>query len=537
MSQGVKAASQKASDTNDKPREKFYFFAWRWHFYAGLFVLPFLVMLALSGLVMMYDKPIQNFIYSDSLNVTPVAQAEPLPTSQLIQNIQAKYPDATITEWIPAQDTDKAELFSIRQNLATGSEDFFVAVNPYSGEVQGDFSRTHSLLNWLTELHGTLMIGDIGDRLIEIAASLAIILIATGVYLWLPKLSRGAQSRAASSGFLKIRTDKGKRVFYRDLHANIGGLSSVFLLGFLLTGLAWAGVWGGKIVQPWATYPDGKYYNMPESNAQTATAMQHDQHHEHGLTHQDLNHGAEKHIAWNLEQAPLPQSDPSSEAAQVIQSENHQAKEENQAKEAIQITEDKPHHGSAASGHYQVSSMQVDKAIAQAKILGMQDFRLMLPQSETGVFSFVADAISADIHDPRDERILHLDQYSLTVLDDIAWQDYTGVAKLVSASVALHKGSLGGLNLFVNTILCIGLIILPLSGALMWWKRRPSKGMGLAAPKIPEVYQDVNLWRVGIAILVVLAIAFPLAGGMIIVSLLLDYLIISRSGKLTKLFN
>ena len=28
----------------------FYFAAWRWHFYAGLFVIPFLVMLAVTGL-------------------------------------------------------------------------------------------------------------------------------------------------------------------------------------------------------------------------------------------------------------------------------------------------------------------------------------------------------------------------------------------------------------------------------------------------------------------------------------------------------
>lgn len=33
---------------------KFYFAAWRWHFYAGLYVLPFLVMLATTGLVMLW---------------------------------------------------------------------------------------------------------------------------------------------------------------------------------------------------------------------------------------------------------------------------------------------------------------------------------------------------------------------------------------------------------------------------------------------------------------------------------------------------
>ena len=33
---------------------KLYFAAWRWHFYAGLFVLPFLSVLAITGLSLIH---------------------------------------------------------------------------------------------------------------------------------------------------------------------------------------------------------------------------------------------------------------------------------------------------------------------------------------------------------------------------------------------------------------------------------------------------------------------------------------------------
>ena len=33
---------------------KFYFAAWRWHFYAGLYVIPFFIMLAVTGLMMLW---------------------------------------------------------------------------------------------------------------------------------------------------------------------------------------------------------------------------------------------------------------------------------------------------------------------------------------------------------------------------------------------------------------------------------------------------------------------------------------------------
>jgi len=39
---------------------RFYAVAWRWHFYAGLYVVPFLLMLALTGLVMVFFTGFQD---------------------------------------------------------------------------------------------------------------------------------------------------------------------------------------------------------------------------------------------------------------------------------------------------------------------------------------------------------------------------------------------------------------------------------------------------------------------------------------------
>ena len=35
-----------------------YFMTWRWHFYAGLYVIPFMLMLCMTGLVMLFDDEI-----------------------------------------------------------------------------------------------------------------------------------------------------------------------------------------------------------------------------------------------------------------------------------------------------------------------------------------------------------------------------------------------------------------------------------------------------------------------------------------------
>lgn len=39
-----------------QPTPSFYNLAWRWHFYAGLFVAPFMILLALTGIIYLF-KP------------------------------------------------------------------------------------------------------------------------------------------------------------------------------------------------------------------------------------------------------------------------------------------------------------------------------------------------------------------------------------------------------------------------------------------------------------------------------------------------
>ena len=87
-------------------------------------------------------------------------------------------------------------------------------------------------------LHGELLMGDWGSRIVELAASWAIILLLTGVVLWWPRDAKGV------GGVVYPRFGRGGRVFWRDLHAVTGIWVSGFALFLLVTGLPWAGSWG-----------------------------------------------------------------------------------------------------------------------------------------------------------------------------------------------------------------------------------------------------------------------------------------------------
>lgn len=456
--------------SSDKAQTKSrYFMTWRWHFYAGLYVIPFMLMLSLTGLVMLFDDEIEQARYQDQLIVTP--EQTTVLVSQQLENVQSAYPSGQVTQYIPAAETGLVNKFSVRLEDGTS---VFVTVNPYNGKVLGEIDRSDSWYQLANEIHGTLLVGKWGDYLIEVSASLSILLLVTGIYLWLPR------DNASRAGFLKIRFTSGTRILMRDMHANLGGVLSLVLLFFVISGLAWSGVWGSKLVQAWNTFPT--YYTWGEKPASE-------------LTHAHLNHGSEEEMPWNLEQAPLPES-----TGHVHGSEDH------------------AHHG---HGAYDASqSVGIDAIVEQAKHLGFTQFNLFLPQSETGVYTLAANSMAGDISDPRKDKTTHIDQYTGEVLVDVTWADYSPFAKFMAAGVSLHQGDVSVVNKILNVVFCVAFITISITGVVMWWIRRPS---GKTRVGIPPRFESDGIWKVGAITLAMVAVFFPLAAVTIVLFGVIDW--------------
>ena len=92
-----------------------------------------------------------------------------------------------------------------------------------------------------SRLHGELLIGKYGSWIVELAASWAVIMVLTGLFLWWPRGVKGL------GGVLYPRLCQGGRTFWKDIHAVTGIYVSFFALFLLLTGLPWAKGWGGYL--------------------------------------------------------------------------------------------------------------------------------------------------------------------------------------------------------------------------------------------------------------------------------------------------
>lgn len=457
-----------------------YFLTWRWHFYAGLFVVPFMIMLSLTGIVMLFDDEIEMARYEQILSIAPQDSAKPV--SQQITAVKEAYPFASVTQFVASNQADVANRVSIRYE---DGRSLFITVNPYTATVLGEIDRSDSWYQLANDIHGTLLIGQWGDYLIEVAISLSVLLLVSGIYMWLPT------DNASKAGFMKVRVSSGTRILVRDIHTNLGGVLSVVLLLFILSGLAWAGVWGAKMVQGWNTFPT--YYTWGEKPKSD-------------LTHASLNHGSEEELPWNLELAALPESKVLAEA------EDHSG-----------------HHGEESFEQHNLKTYPLDDVIEKAKLMGFTQFKVFMPRSDTGVYTVAANSMAGDVIDPRDDRTTHFDQYSGEVLVDVTWQDYSVVAKLMAAGVSLHQGDVSIVNKLLNVFFCLAFIIIAITGVVMWWVRRPK---GRATLGVPARFEQEKIWRSGLVTVLVVGLCFPLAGATIAIVVLLDWLVVRRSERL-----
>jgi len=465
----IDSAGVPAQDTAPVSTSKLYLAAWRWHFYAGLYVIPFFIVLAITGMAMTWIAYIDG---RDGERIAVVQQEVAQSVSVQADAALAAIPGGTLKQYVAPRADDLAAIFRVDlDGTAT-----MVVVDPYTATVLAEFPRRSGWYDFVDNIHSDLMLGVTGDRMIEIAASLGMVLIATGLYMWWPR-SAGWRSVLIPS------VARGGRAMWRSLHCVLGFWLSLFLVFFLISGLSWAGVWGEKMVQAWSQFPTEKWDNVPLSDS----------------IHASMNHGP-KEVPWALELTPMPASG-------------------SQAGEAVMAAD---------------TAITVDTMDVLARQIGFDGrYQMNVPAGDTGVYTFSRDSMNTDSSDPMSDRTVHVDRYTGNILADVRFEDYSWAGKAMAVGVALHMGTMGLWSVLANTLVCLSVLFLCISGVVMWWKRRAS-GLRLSAPPLPR---DMPIWQGATLVALAVSMAFPMAGLTLLVVMALDLLIISRIPALKRVLS
>lgn len=86
----------KASSAVESPPNRFYRTVWRWHFYAGLFVIPFMLVLATTGIIYLFKPQLDALMYHPQMFVQQ--KGVMLPYTQQLEAASIAYPDANVSK-------------------------------------------------------------------------------------------------------------------------------------------------------------------------------------------------------------------------------------------------------------------------------------------------------------------------------------------------------------------------------------------------------------------------------------------------------
>ena len=207
-----------------------------------------------------------RYFQTTLLTVTP--RGTSLPASEQVAAVAAAYPDAEVVTFRAspsAVESTRVDIAAKHASTAHGSHgdaaSTTVFVDPYTGAILGELNADRTLYAWAKGLHGTLLLGTVGDYLVEIAAGFAVLLVASGLYLWWPRDGRSLRLSLLPAG-------TAGRQRWRNLHAAVGAWVAPLLLFFLVSGLAWTPFWGGELVQTWSSLP-GEQFDAPLSGAKS----------------------------------------------------------------------------------------------------------------------------------------------------------------------------------------------------------------------------------------------------------------------------
>ncbi|MEQ9506797.1 MAG: PepSY domain-containing protein [Hyphomonas sp.] len=440
---------------------------WRWHFFAGLMVIPFAVILAVTGSIYLF-KPQFDAAVEARINSRAVPLVgETLPAGALLEAGLAAYPGASLSKlYIPSAEDDP----TIELDLKGEAGLRMLWIDRTTGAVLHSVATPDRFMNLVKRIHGTLLAGDRGSLVVEIMASWMIILIVTGVYLWWPRGAVWWRVFVPSFG-----EGAGRRETWRKVHGMGGAWIGGVVLAILFFGLPWTQVWGDGFTKAKALAglktPGQEWFVTLESSVPQA---------DHSM-HEGMDHGTGAEL-WD------------------------------QGKGAAEV-------GvlSAPATGADVRPLPLEDVL---RIAAPERYappvEVQPPRGENGVWTIRSMAAS------RPDRVtVHHDRWTGAEVMRIEFADHNPVDRFMALGIAFHEGALfGWLNQVVGVIAALGLILLSLTGGLMWWRRRPKGRLG--TPPMPS---DRRL-AAGVAVLIVaLGIFLPMAGVTLLAALAIDLLV------------
>lgn len=425
----ARAASDSATTPTPAPSRVIRPLVMRLHFYAGLFIAPFLIVAAVSGGLYAIAPTAEQWVYRDLVHTDSSGPTAPL-TDQ-IRVAQRVEPDLDVAAVRPAAEPGQTTRVMFTDPALGSSERMAVFVDPVTARSQGEdvvygSSGSLPMRTWVSQLHRNLHLGEPGRIYSELAASWLWVIALGGLALWVIRY-RTLKRNTGSASLLGVDRATTGRARTLNWHGAVGAWIVVGLVFLSATGLTWSRFAGENIGE--------LRQSLSWTTPQMSTSLSPDAGESSPAGHQ--GHGAADD--------PVPADDQT-------------------------LTRNVDEAGSVLS-------------IARAAgVTGAVELSLPSDPGTAMVVSQVRTPWQLETNS------VAIDPASGSIVDESTFSEWPLAAKLTSWGIALHMGLLFGLaNQLVLLAIAIGLVSLGVRGYIMWWKRRPTRRrQGLGFPTAPR---------------------------------------------------
>ncbi|NKQ57453.1 PepSY domain-containing protein [Amycolatopsis sp. K13G38] len=224
----------------------------RLHFMAGIVVAPFLLVLALTGLVYVFSPQIHDSLYHSALYVNG-HQGKPHPVSEQVAAALAAHPEGSVRQVIPPPTPERTTrvVMSVPglQKSGYGMQERTVFVDPYTDFISSELTTVDSKLpanTWLRDLHADFHLGEVGRVYAELGASWLPLIIIGGLVLWLAQPKRRKRVTAKELLLPSVSGAKDGWGRLRGVHGPLGLWLAIGMLLLALSGLLMSQFAGGR---------------------------------------------------------------------------------------------------------------------------------------------------------------------------------------------------------------------------------------------------------------------------------------------------
>lgn len=203
------------------------------HWFLGIFLSIFLLLTALSGAVLSFQKEITRLLNPLIFNEVKIPRAQFLP-SQIVAIVEMNHPKARIRTIV--DDTQsKWPIVYLMQPGEKGHDAMRYAINTQAREVS--LLKGEKMFQTMNDFHRRFLAGTIGKNMVALTTIALLVLVFSGIYLYWKKIKRDL------IGSFKINFRKKGRAFLYELHSAIGMWLIPWYLLACLTGLYWSYGW------------------------------------------------------------------------------------------------------------------------------------------------------------------------------------------------------------------------------------------------------------------------------------------------------